>query len=149
MKRTLSLLPINRVAFSCLPAREVQLDDDRINVTGADCSLTLPGDSGVGGSGHLWVIGNEFGALGAVVARHEQDAFDQLCDCGFSDGLIVDEPETEEEREGLAFLGNAGEPHDLTNAWIQQVRIDPALDIELIVALARADGAGVNTLDKV
>ena len=145
MKRTLSLLPINRGAFHCAPAREVQLDDERINVTGSDCSLNLPGTQGLGS---LWVIGNEFGPIGAVVARHEQDAFDQLCDCGFSAGLMVDPPKNDMEHDEITPLGNAGEPHDLANAWIQRVRLDPALDIELIVALARADGANVSTLDK-
>lgn len=144
MKYTLHLAQVNR-GPSNLPARSVDLKDDRIAVTGSDCTLDLPGQQG---TGRLWVIGNEFGALGAVVARHEQGAFDELCDKGLSRGLACDEPENEDESESVARLGNAGEPHDLTNAWIQQVHLDPARDIELIVALARADGACVNMLSE-
>ena len=146
MKYTLHLAPVNRGPFHCLPARSVELEVDRISVFGDSCSLAFPGETS---AGSLWVIGNEFGALGAVVARHEQEAFDTLCDRGLAGGLACDEPENEEEAEDITRLGNAGEPHDLTNAWIQRVNFDPSRDIKLIIALARADGAGVNFLSQV
>lgn len=145
MKYTLHLAPVNGGPFHCLPGRSVELEDDRISVCGESCGLAFHGQSG----GSLWVIGNEFGALGAVVADHEQEAFDTLCDRGLAAGLACDEPKTPEEEEEITRLGNAGEPHDLTNAWIQRVDLDPARDIKLIVALAQADGAGVNFLSQV
>lgn len=144
MKHTLHLAPVNGGPFNCIPARSVELEDDRISICGESCGLAFPGQSG----GSLWVIGNEFGALGAVVAAHEQEAFDTLCDRGLAAGLACEEPENEEEAEDITRLGNAGEPHDLTNAWIQRVDLDPARDIQLIVALARADGANVTFLSQ-
>ncbi len=146
MKFTLHLSPLNGGPFHCLPARSVELEPERIAISGDDCDLGLPG---IDRAGKLSVIGNEFGALGAVVARCEQDAFDELCDKGLAGGLACDEPENEEEDEDITRLGNAGEPHDLTNAWIQQVELNPAQDIVLIVALAEAIGANATLLSEV
>lgn len=146
MKHTLHLSPVNGGPFNCIPARSVELEPERIAVSGDSCDLRLPGDHG---GGSLWVIGNEFGAIGAVVASHEQEAFDTLCDRGLAGGLACDEPETPEENEEVSRLGNAGEPHDLSNAWIQQVAFDSARDIAVIVSLARAIGAGATLLSEV
>jgi hypothetical protein len=99
----------------------------------------------------LYVIGNEFGALGAVWASCDQDAFDELIDANLGDSLLVSQEDQEkaddDEKESWAHLGNAGEPCDLTDVWIQVVRLEPALDCELLCKFAYADGAGQTTLD--
>lgn len=100
----------------------------------------------------LFVIGNEFGALGAVWADCEQDAFDELVDCDLGNGLLVDEATysamSDEEKEELSALGNAGEPADMTHAWIAQVDFQPARDWKLLIAFAEARGACADTLDR-
>lgn len=144
MKHTLHLKPVNGGPFNCLPAREVELSPEEILCN----DIRLPGESHSGGM-KLFVIGNEFGSLGAVWAEHAQDAFDELCDAGLSDGLACEEPEPEDEEseEEITRLGNHGEPHDLTNAWIQEVDFDPARDIAVLLKLAEARGMGATTLD--
>jgi len=68
-------------------------------------------------------------------------------------GLLVDEPKDEAElaeyEENYSHAGNAGEWVDLTNAWIAVVSFKPERDIALIVKLAEARGACVETLAKV
>src|SRR3989442_10444928 len=66
----------------------------------------------------LWVIGNAYGALGAVWAGNEQDALDQLVDAGLGDQFLVDEQTQAEQEDDLSYLGNAGEAADLTDAWM-------------------------------
>lgn len=99
----------------------------------------------------LWVIGNEFGALGAVWASCEQDALDELVDSGLGDGLLVDEDHVKSldqaEQDELAHLGNAGEPADLTYCWMAEA--DIANDIPLLLMFAQARGAGAKTLDNI
>lgn len=95
----------------------------------------------------LWVIGNEFGALGAVWASCEQDALDTLCDEGLSAGLMVAEPEDGDPDGELARLGNAGEPHDLTYAWMAEVDFQPARDWRTLCRFAEARGGNYSTLD--
>lgn len=139
-------MPVNGGPFSCLPARSIELLPEHI----ACNDVTLPWEYNPHNT-RLFVIGNEFGALGAVWANHEQDAFDELVDQGYGDGLLLDpkdvEAMTEDEREDVSFLGNASEPCDLTNAWIQQVRLDPGQDCKLLCAFAEARGAAHNNLD--
>ena len=149
MKFTLHTKPKNGEPFNCRPAGTYVLDGERINVSGADCSIGLPINRS--GAGRLYVIGNEFGAVAAVTARHEGDALDQLIDSGLGDSFLVDPQPTHEEAEENEYeaLGNAGEYCDLTYAWEAEVELDPARDIDLIVAIAKADGAGESTLDKV
>lgn len=151
MKHTLHLSHVNGGPFNCLPARSIELDDHQITATGADCSAFYPGSGHSMRDSTLYVIGNEFGAMGAVWATCEQDAFDELIDRDLGAGILVDEPETpgEEDEDGYARLGNASELCDLTYAWIQPVKFDPARDIALIVAIARADGANVTLLSEV
>jgi len=89
----------------------------------------------------LWVIGHEFGAICAVWAGGEQDAFDEACDSGMLECLQVSEEQQNADVIGAdeyAYLGNASEPHDLTHAWIAPVEWDAARDIQLIVAIVRA-----------
>jgi len=93
---------------------------------------------------HLYVIGNEFGASGAVWADCEQDAFDELVDCDLGNGLLIDENDADEESPRL---GNAGEPACLDNAWIAIVQFDKTRDFNLILSLAEARGQCTDTLD--
>lgn len=144
MKTTLSLNALNGGAFRCLPAREVELEDSRILCN----DVMLPHDRTNYHGVKLWVIGNEYGVLCAVWASHEQDALDEACDAGLLDGLACDEPAENEEQDEVTRLGNAGEPHDLTNAWIQTVRLNGPEDWELIARFAEARGANQNTLDR-
>lgn len=138
MKYTIHLKPVNGGPFNCLPAREVEVHAEDI----ACNDIQLPWEPHAGNM-KLWIIGNEFGVCGAVWAEYEQDAFDELCDQGLSDGLRTDDepPRAGEGKDEYAYLGNCGEIHDLTNAWIQQVSWKPERDYELIAALAEARGA--------
>jgi hypothetical protein len=94
----------------------------------------------------LWVIGNEYGALGAVWADCEQDALDELVDQNLGAGLAIEEKDADDE---TALLGNAGEPHDLTYAWIAEVDLtDTQKCFGLYMKLAEARGAGYDFLSK-
>lgn len=148
MKFTLHTKAKDGGPFNCRPAGVYVLEGEHINISGADCSLGYPGSRF---AGRLYVIGNEFGAIAAVTARHEQDALDQLIDSGLGDSFLVDPQPTHEEAEEneYAALGNAGEYCDLTYAWIAEVAFDVARDIDLIVAIAKAEGACEDTLGKV
>jgi hypothetical protein len=101
----------------------------------------------------LWIIGNEFGALGGVWASSEQDALNELVDCGLGDSLLISEEDqasaTDDEREEWARLGNAGEPADLELAWMAEVEFVPARDWPLMLALAEARGACADSLDDI
>lgn len=141
MKTTLTLQPVNRGPFNCAPAREIELSDERILCN----DIRLPHDRTNYHNVRLWVIGNEYGALCAVWASCEQDAFDAACDAGLLGGLAIEEADADEE---AARLGNAGEPHDLTNAWIQPVRLNGPEDWELVVRFAEARGEGAETLSR-
>lgn len=147
MKTTLHLMPVNGGPFNCRPASSVELSDERILCN----DVTLPWEFNPHNT-RLFVIGNEYGAVAAVWAQCEQDAFDELINSGFGDCFLVS-PEaqseaTEAEREEWTCLGNAGEPCDLSYAWIQQVRLDPAQDCQLLCRFAEARGACQTTLDK-
>ena len=145
MSTKLSLLPVNGRPFHCAPAREVELDDDKILCN----NVVLPW----GFTPHFvrfWVIGNEFGPLCAVWADCEQDALDEAVDGNLLDSLQVDPAEfaqmPEDERDGFAHLGNASEPFDLTSVWVQTVRLSPEKDCQLLCALAYASGGGHKTI---
>ncbi len=147
-KHTLHLSPVNRGAFDCMPAREIELEGERIRMDCADATPCIyPGHHG---NASLYVVGNEHGALGAVWCSHEGDAIDALVDADLAAALLIDEETlegmSEEEREGVHFAGNAGEAVDLDHAWIQRVHIDGARDWRLIAAMAEATGAGADTL---
>lgn len=146
MKTKLTLQSVNGGAFNCLPSREVELTDDCILCN----NVVLPWSFNPH-SVELWVIGNEFGPIGAVWASHEQEASDVLVDEGLGESLLVDKEDvakaSDEDREHWAPLGNAGEPADLTNVWMQRVRLDPKQDCELLCKFAYADGAGLPSLD--
>lgn len=138
-KITLHTAPVNGGPFNCLPARDIELTPERILAN----DVILPWERHPHGM-KLWIIGNEFGALGAVWANHEQDAFDELIDSDLGGGLLIDEADADEE---TARLGNAGEPCDLTHAWIQAVAFDQSRDCQLLCRFAEARGQGSKTLD--
>ena len=50
--------------------------------------------------------------------------------------------------EEAVRLGNAGEPADMSNAWIARVEFDKHRDFDLILALAEALGRDCDTLDE-
>lgn len=83
----------------------------------------------------LWVIGNELGPLGAVWAGCESDALDELVDAGLGDSLLLDDPA--EEDDDSHCLGNAGEPADLTHAWMGNVDLEKSLTPQLAVLFER------------
>lgn len=122
----------------------VEVNDERI----ACNDVTLPGDPNYHNT-KLYVIGNEFGVCGAVWADNLQDAFDALCDEGFSAGLAIEEPVSEHDEEEVSRLGNAGEPHDLSNAWSGEVEFEPARDLKVLLKFAEARGAGAPNLGRV
>lgn len=139
MKTKLTLNARNGGPFNCAPGREIELDDERILCN----DVYLPHDTVQMRSSYLWVIGNEYGCLCAVWAAHEQDAMDAACDAGLLGGLAIEEADANED---TARLGNAGEPHDLSNAWMQTVRLNGPDDWELIARFAEARGEGAETL---
>jgi len=91
----------------------------------------------------LWVIGHEFGAIAAVWAEHEQQAFDILIDENLGGAFLIDCPEPDIE---YVHLGNAGEPCDLENAWIEAVDLEKQ-GIEFLLKLAEARGGCYDNLD--
>jgi hypothetical protein len=147
-KHTLHLAPVDRGAFCCIPARKIELEGERIRMDCADAEPCIyPGHRGNAG---LYVVGNEYGALGAVWCSHEGDAIDALVDADLAGGILIDDETlaamSEEEREDVHYAGNAGEAVDLDHAWIQRVHIDGARDWRLIAAMAEATGANADTL---
>lgn len=116
----------------CTDGSTYELEDDHILIN----DVTFPWEYNPHNT-RLWVIGHEYGPVVAVWASNEQDAFDQMLDEGF-ETFLVEDPEDDPEGVKYAYLGNAGEPCNLDYAWIKEVRLDPAQDIKLIVALAEA-----------
>lgn len=145
MKRTITLTLQQKLPFAQAP-RFVELAPERILCN----DIVLPFEHHPHGM-KLWVIGHEFGAIGAVWANHEQDALDKLVDSGLGDSLLISEEDqasaTDEEREEWAHLGNAGEPADLTHAWIAPVEWDAKRDLELLCLFAEARGLCAENLD--
>ena len=140
MKTKLNLLPINRGAFNCAPAREVEVESERVLCN----NVILPWEFNPHAV-RLWAISNELGVLGVVWASHEQEALDVLVDENLGDSLIIAE---EDRTEDDAHAGNAGEPVNLDNVWIQQVDLNPEKNCRLLCDFARAEGAGETNLEK-
>jgi hypothetical protein len=94
-----------------------------------------------------WLVVTSIGVLGLVWGSCEGDALDTLIDEDLGDSLILSEEDVKEwcadgREDEICYAGNAGEPVDLTEVYICEVILRPAEDIELIVALAEARGAG-------
>lgn len=147
MKTKLHLCAVNGGPFNCKPAFDIELDNDRILCN----DVHLPWESHMRGGPKLYVIGNEFGAVCAVWADCEQEAFNEMVDSDLGDSFLVSEDDqkdaTEAEQEEWERLGNADEPCDLTYAWIQVVGFDYLRDIQLLCRFAEARGNGSKTLD--
>lgn len=92
----------------------------------------------------LWCIGHTYGAVCAVWASHEQDALDAAVDGNMMDCFLAENQDYDDEN--LTPLGNASELFDLSDVWMQEVVLDQARDIQLIVALVRASENGRDTL---
>jgi hypothetical protein len=111
-----------------------------IDATKIACNnITPPDEYGPPGV-RLWVIGAEFGAMGAVWADSMQDALDELVDQGLAAGILIDEEDADDDS---ARFGNYGEPADLSYVWIAPVVLDEEQDAALIeaFAVAQADGS--------
>ena len=133
----LTTIAVDGGPFNCQPSREVELEGEKIL-----CNNVIFHWEFNPHNVRLWVIGNEFGVLGAAWADSSQDALDELCDAGLTLGLAIEEADADNETDRL---GNAGEPHDLTHCWIQTVRL-VAEDYKLIALFAEARGVCSNTL---
>lgn len=148
MKITLSLKPVNRGAFNCMPAREVELEPKEVLCN----DVTFPWES-YAHKIKLFVVGNEFGPLGAAWANCESEAFDELADADLLRGLAPSDDDISEaneegnDPEEWSRHGNHGEPFDMTHAWIQEVSLDGPRDWAVIAKFAEARGAGEETLD--
>lgn len=92
----------------------------------------------------LWIVCNEYGALGAVWASHESDALDELIDNDLGAGILIDEADADNDSPRL---GNAGEPCNLDNCRLDVVRLDERLDCRLLCRIAEARGERRDTLD--
>lgn len=142
MKYTLTLK--QNLPFAQNP-RFCELEANRIALNNVILPPSIDPDSSYNPHNvRLWVIGHEFGAICAVWANHEQDAFDNAVDANMLDCLqIEDSADIDDETR---YLGNASEPFDLSHAWISEVEFDAARDIKLIVAIARASESGCDTV---
>lgn len=147
MKTKLTLAAVNGGAFNCMPAREIELENESILTN----DVVLPWENHPHGM-RLWVIGNEYGAVCAVWANHEQDALDEMVDSDLGQAFLIDEKDYEvmsqDEQDECARLGNAGEPCNLDYAWIQPVDL-AKLPPETLCRFAEARGACVDNLDKI
>ena len=134
MQYTLTLA--QSVSF-CQNPRFAELDGDKIALNNVILPKTIDSDGAYNPHNvRLFVIGHEFGAICAVWASHEQEAFDEACDANLIDCLMAENQDIDNEE--LAPLGNASELFDLTHAWIGTVEFDAARDIKLIVSIVRA-----------
>lgn len=124
------------------PARDfIELDAERILCN----DIILPGEPNPHNV-RLWIVSAAFSnwptMLGAVWAAHEQDALDTLVNEGLGEALLIDESALasmdDDEREELAYLGNADEPCDLANVGCIDVRFNRARDKELLNMFAEA-----------
>ena len=91
----------------------------------------------------LWIVSNEYGALGAVWANNEQDALDELVNNDLGNGLLIDEADADDE---TCRLGNAGEPACLDYCRLEVVRLDEAKDCRLLCRISEGRGVAGDTL---
>jgi len=138
-KVTIHTLPINRGPFNCRPAMAHEIESDHI----AGCPVFFPWE-GRHGAESLFVICNEFGAMGAVWADNESDALDALIDANLGGGIEIDEPEdlSDDEMDYVSRAGNDSRAVDLTHCSILVASFDPVRDLALICAFHEARGAG-------
>jgi hypothetical protein len=135
MKFKLHLKPNRLFLDGC----ETEVEDKDILTN----DVTLPWDLNPNNT-KLWVIGNEYSALGAVWADCEQDALDELVDQDMHGGLSIDE---ENVTDDTLRAGNHGEPIDSQYLWMGEVDFKPERDCKLLCKLAEARGAQKDNLD--
>ena len=110
--------------------------------------VTMPGDYNPNNV-RLWVIGHEYGPICAVWAANEQDALDEMLDQGYEQFLVADEDFDEAlDREGVyAHSGSAGEPCDLSYAWIKPIVLDEKRDFHVLLDMYLGVYLGQKTLE--
>jgi hypothetical protein len=97
----------------------------------------------------LWVTLTMYGPAGATWAVDVGDALDELVDHDLANAILLDEDaarEREEEGNEPAYLGNAGEPADLTDVDVQPVLLDIERDWELLSTIALCQEKGEDFL---
>ena len=115
--------------------------------------VVLPGERNPNHT-RLWIVSAAFSNwptfLGAVWADNEQDALDTLVDEGLGEALLVEDEAvlamSDDEREELSYLGNAGEACDLTNVGLIPVKFSATRDKELLGLFKRAREDGLSNL---
>lgn len=121
----------------CQNPRFAELEGEKIALNNVILPKTIDTDGAYNPHGvRLFVIGHEHGAICAIWASHEQEAFDEACDANFIDSLMAENQDHDDDT--LTPLGNASELFDLTYAWVGAVEFDAARDIQLIVSIVRA-----------
>lgn len=102
----------------------------------------------------LWVIGNEYGAMGAVWADCLGDAIDELIDADLAGGILIDEETqktmTADEAKECGRGGNAGELYETDHLWAAEVNFDVKKrdgDLTTLLKFAEARGACASNLD--
>ncbi len=91
----------------------------------------------------LYVIGNQFGAIGAVWASCEGDAIDELIDRDMAGGILISE---DRATDNTPRGGNDSQPYDDEYTWIAEVEFNPVRDWDILLLFAEARGAGHETL---
>ena len=135
-------MTIGKTTLKCINGNEYEIDDKRIMCN----DVSLPHDRSNAHGNRLWVIYNQFGPMGAVWARHEQDALDELVDRDLGDGILVDDTAENRANDEYCGLGNASEPCDLTYCGLSVVDFTN-IPIATYARFAEARGAGADTLD--
>lgn len=123
-------------------AHELEEQDILLN------DVTMPGDYNPHNV-RLWVIGYEYGPICALWASNEQDALDEMLDQGYEHFLVADEDFDEDlDTQGhYTYLGNAGEPCDLSYAWIKPIVLDEKRDFRMLLDMYLASYLGQKTLE--
>jgi len=139
---TLHTGPVDGGPFACRPAMSHEIEDESILTN----DVTFPWERGPLPPA-LYILGHEFGAVCAVWATCEQDAWDEACDAGLL-ACFEAEDEAEDEGEDLTRLGNESRPHDLTYGWALLADLSKASP-QTLCRFAEARGAGADTLAEV
>lgn len=134
---TIYTAPINGGPFNCRPAMTHEIPADRI----VGCPVFFPWEHRHGADS-LYIICNEFGAMGAVWADNEQDALDELIDANLGGGIETEEPTTEDEEQDVSRAGNNGRAVDMTHCSILRAVFEPARDWKLMCAFHEMRGSG-------
>lgn len=143
-KITLHTKAVNGGAFNCRPAMIHEIEPENALAN----NVIFDGEFNPHNV-RLFVIGHEFGAIAALWAEHDQEAFDILCDENLSGAFLEEDQNQDNESGELAHLGNAGELHNLDSAWCLEVEFKPERDWKVMLKFAEARGGNYENLDKV